>query len=146
MITHIKSDPSPLPLITHAGMKNYPSGRGETIADRLQRRNGGRESWKTNFSCQVQETRNMSSECLSWQGDGWFPSSTAPPSQISQALVRPINHLVSEDMLCVCVCVCVCVCMFMWFMRTQICIITWVWHRYYKEKVIYEDIFSVPII
>ncbi len=45
-----------------------------------------------------------------------------------------------------CVCVCVCVCMFMWFMRTQICIMTWVWHRYYKEKVIYEDIFSVPII
>ncbi len=43
-------------------------------------------------------------------------------------------------------CVCVCVGMFMWFMRTQICIITWVWHRYYKEKVIYEDIFSVPII
>ncbi len=26
---------------------------------------------------------------------------------------------------CVCVC-CVCVGMFMWFMRTQICIITWV--------------------
>ncbi len=25
-----------------------------------------------------------------------------------------------------CVCVCVCVCGFMWFMRTQICIITWV--------------------
>ncbi len=46
----------------------------------------------------------------------------------------------------VCVCVCVCVGMFMWFMRTQICIMTWVWHRYYKEKVIYEDIFSVPII
>ncbi len=45
-----------------------------------------------------------------------------------------------------CVCVCDCVCMFMWFMRTQICIMTWVWHRYYKEKVIYEDIFSVPII
>ncbi len=44
------------------------------------------------------------------------------------------------------ICVCVCVCMFMWFMRTQICIMTWVWHRYYKEKVIYEDIFSVPII
>ncbi len=44
------------------------------------------------------------------------------------------------------VCVCVCVCMFMWFMRTHICIITWVWHRYYKEKVIYEDIFSVTII
>ncbi len=38
------------------------------------------------------------------------------------------------------VCVCVCVGMFMWFMRTQICIMTWVWHRYYKEKVIYEDI------
>ncbi len=27
---------------------------------------------------------------------------------------------------CVCVCVCVCVGMFMWFMRTQICIMTWV--------------------
>ncbi len=27
---------------------------------------------------------------------------------------------------CVSVCVCVCVCMFMWFMRTQICIMTWV--------------------
>ncbi len=26
----------------------------------------------------------------------------------------------------VCVCVCVCVGMFMWFMRTQICIMTWV--------------------
>ncbi len=48
--------------------------------------------------------------------------------------------------ICVCVCMCVCVDMFMWFMRTQICIMTWVWHRYYKEKVIYEDIFSVPII
>ncbi len=24
----------------------------------------------------------------------------------------------------VCVCVCVCVCIFMWFMRTQICIMT----------------------
>ncbi len=23
---------------------------------------------------------------------------------------------------------------------------TWVWHRYYKEYVIYEDNFSVPII
>ncbi len=33
------------------------------------------------------------------------------------------------------VCVCVCVGMFMWFM-THICIMTWVWHRYYKEKVI----------
>ncbi len=43
-------------------------------------------------------------------------------------------------------CVCVCVCMFMWFMRTHICIMTWVWHRYYKEKVIYEDNFSVPRI
>ncbi len=30
-------------------------------------------------------------------------------------------------------------------MRTQICIMTW-YDRYYKEKVIYEDIFNVPII
>ncbi len=36
------------------------------------------------------------------------------------------------------VCVCVCV----WFMRTQICIMTW----YYKEKVIYDDNFSILII
>ncbi len=59
--------------------------------------------------------------------------------------------LIVRKFICVCVCVracvraCVCVGMFMWFMRTQICIMTWVWHRY-KEKVIYEDIFSVPII
>ncbi len=46
---------------------------------------------------------------------------------------------------CVCVCVCVCarVCMLMRSMRTQFCIVN---DRYYKEKVIYEDIFSVPII
>ncbi len=34
------------------------------------------------------------------------------------------------DKFCVCVCVymlCVCVCMFMWFMRTQMCIMTWIW-------------------
>ncbi len=59
--------------------------------------------------------------------------------------------LMCSNTLCVCVSVCVCVWgggggMFMWFMRTQICIMAWVWHRYYKEKVIYEDIFSVPII
>ncbi len=23
---------------------------------------------------------------------------------------------------------------------------TWIWHKYYKEKVIYEEISSVPII
>ncbi len=65
---------------------------------------------------------------------------------ISSAMNAP--KLVSNMPICVCVCVCVCGCvgMFMWFMRTQICIMTWVWHRYYKEKVIYEDIFSVPII
>ncbi len=29
--------------------------------------------------------------------------------------------------LCACACLCVCVvCMFMWFMRTQVCIMTWV--------------------
>ncbi len=48
--------------------------------------------------------------------------------------------------LCVCVCVCVCVCGFMWFMRTQICIITWVWQRYYNLKVFYEDTAYVPVI
>ncbi len=62
---------------------------------------------------------------------------------------EPLTHKLStilcgkyldKIVVCVCVCVCVCVGMFMWFMRTQICIMTWVWHRYYKEKVIYEDI------
>ncbi len=48
---------------------------------------------------------------------------------------------------CVCVCVwCVCVCGFMWFMRTQICIMTWVWQRYYNLKVVYEDTAYVPVI
>ncbi len=41
--------------------------------------------------------------------------------------------------------VCVCAHMFLWHMWTHICIMTWVW-RYYLEKVIYEDILSVPII
>ncbi len=43
-------------------------------------------------------------------------------------------------------CVCVCVCGFMWFMRTQICIMTWVWQRYYNLKVFYEDTAYVPVI
>ncbi len=29
-------------------------------------------------------------------------------------------------------CVCVCVCGFMWFMRTQICLLTWVVQRYFN--------------
>ncbi len=49
--------------------------------------------------------------------------------------------------LCVCVCVCVCVCGHVYVVYEDTnCIMTWVWHGYYKEKVIYEDIFSVPII
>ncbi len=47
---------------------------------------------------------------------------------------------------CVCVCVCVCVYWFMWFTGTQICIITWVWQRYYNMKVFYEDTAYVPVI
>ncbi len=51
---------------------------------------------------------------------------------------------------CVCACVRVCVrvraCVFMWFMRTQICIMTWVWQRYYNLKVFYEDTAYVPVI
>ncbi len=34
----------------------------------------------------------------------------------------------------------------MWFMWTQICIMTWLWHRYYNEEGVYGDIFSVPIV
>ncbi len=42
---------------------------------------------------------------------------------------------------CVCVCVCVCewVCEHIWIM-------TGVWHKYYKEKVTYEDITPYPHI
>ncbi len=43
-------------------------------------------------------------------------------------------------------CVCVCVCVFMWFMRTHICVITWVWQRCYNLKVLYENTFVVPVI
>ncbi len=45
--------------------------------------------------------------------------------------------------MCVCACVCEsdCVCV---FMRTFV--YRHGYDRYYKEKVIYEDIFSVPII
>ncbi len=47
---------------------------------------------------------------------------------------------------CVCVvCVCVCVCGFMWFMRTQICLITWVlWQRYYNLKCFMRDTALCP--
>ncbi len=42
---------------------------------------------------------------------------------------------------CACACARACVRVWGWgVMRTQIC------NRYYKEKVIYEEIFSVPII
>ncbi len=46
---------------------------------------------------------------------------------------------------CVCVCVCVCVHVYVIYEDTNL-YNDMVWHRYYKEKVIYEDIFSVPII
>ncbi len=68
-------------------------------------------------------------------------------SHWAESTLLPNNKCV-----CVCVCVCVracvraCVRVCLWFMRTQICIMTWVWHRYYKENMIYENIFSVPII
>ncbi len=44
------------------------------------------------------------------------------------------------------VCVCVCVYWFLWFTGTQICLITWVWQRYYNLKVFYEDTAYVPVI
>ncbi len=75
-----------------------------------------------------------------------FTSSLCEHSPWTALLCWPItlSHVVMELGQCPCVCVCVCVCvracvrlcMFLWFMRTQICIIIWVWHRYYKEKVI----------
>ncbi len=51
----------------------------------------------------------------------------------------------SLDMFCVCVCVCVCGHVYVVYEDTNL-YNDMVWHRYYKEKVIYEDIFSVPII
>ena len=37
-------------------------------------------------------------------------------------------------------CVCVCVFLYAWFMRTQMCIMTWVLHWYYDVNMKYEDI------
>ncbi len=48
--------------------------------------------------------------------------------------------------LCVCVCVCVCVCAGLCGLWGQICLITWVWQRYYNLKVFYEDTAYVPVI
>ncbi len=62
----------------------------------------------------------------------WKPNTT-------QILNNEIIHYYVCEKLCVCVCV------FMWFMRTHICIMTWVW-QVLQGNVVYEDIFSVPII
>ncbi len=77
-----------------------------------------------------------------WRVRGWWAWNEYEPAE--RFILIQILDWCSQNITSVCVCVCVC--MFMWFMRTQIRIMTWVWHRYYKEKVIYEDIFSVPII
>ncbi len=47
--------------------------------------------------------------------------------------------------MCVCVCVCVCVLVFVVY-GDKICLITWVWQRYYNLKVVYEDTAYVPVI
>ncbi len=91
---------------------------------------------------------------ISWVSDSGKYAFTCGDKPIKAQLVTTAMMLIvsnanwkNKKTKCqICVCVCVCVSMCMWFMRTQICIMTWVWHRYYKEKVIYEDIFSVPII
>ncbi len=49
--------------------------------------------------------------------------------------------------MCVCVRACVCVCVHVYVVYEDTHLYNdMVWHRYYKEKVIYEDIFSVLII
>ncbi len=49
--------------------------------------------------------------------------------------------------MCVCVRACVCVCVHVYVAYEDTNLYNdMVWHRYYKEKVIYEDIFSVLII
>ncbi len=48
--------------------------------------------------------------------------------------------------LCVCVCVCVCVLLVFVVYGDKICLITWVWQRYYNLKVFYEDTAYVPVI
>ncbi len=40
----------------------------------------------------------------------------------------------------------VCVHFFGWFTGIHICVMTWVWQRYYNVKVVYEDTANVPII
>ncbi len=46
----------------------------------------------------------------------------------------------------VCVCVCVCVHVYVVYEDTNLYNNMGMTYRYYKEKVIYEDIFTVPII
>ncbi len=68
-------------------------------------------------------------------GGGQCILNVATPGQ-SETLLQGFSHvglhLCGGNMylllcfVCVCVCVCVCVGMFMWFMRTHICIMTWV--------------------
>ncbi len=48
--------------------------------------------------------------------------------------------------MCVCVCVCVCVCGHVYVVYVDTNLYNDMGITYYKEKVIYEDIFSVPII
>ncbi len=96
--------------------------------------------------CVWEEGRPTALLLLTWGSPHDHPPPPPPPPP-------PVRHCSRPHPLCVwsvdlgwVQLVCVCVRMFMGFIRTQICIITWVWHRYYKEKVIYEDIFSFLII
>ncbi len=55
-------------------------------------------------------------------------------------------HFSQKRTVCVCVCVvCVCVLVFVVY-GDKICLITWVWQRYYNLKVVYEDTAYVPVI
>ncbi len=51
---------------------------------------------------------------------------------IVKTLYKYIYCNLTWQIVCVCIC-CVCVCMFMWFMRTQMCIMTWIWQVLHGE-------------
>ncbi len=69
------------------------------------------------------------------QSSHWSQSAQSPTEPSYSPLQQEMFHYCTLSIgttavvcmdVCACVCVCVCVGMFMWFMRTQICIMTWV--------------------
>ncbi len=77
----------------------------------------------------------------------FIPLSYSCASKYSQSTTWVSTFIWKHKHVYVCVCVCVCVCVHVYVVYEDTNLYNdMVWHRYYKENVIYEDIFSVPII